>query len=48
MGTRSYQNKAGPSRNVSEFIDTVFHEEHTEEINNLQEEDCNIDDQAHP
>ena len=44
METRSHQNKAGPSWSVSKIIDTVFHAEHTEEINNLQEEDCGIDD----
>ncbi len=44
MEIRSHQNKTGPSWNVSKIIDTVFHDEHTEEINNLQEEDCGIDD----
>ncbi len=31
---------------VSEVIDTVFHDEHTEEINNLHEEDCDIGDEC--
>ncbi len=42
--TRSHQNTAGPSRNVSEIIDSVFHNECVQEINNQQEEDCDNDD----
>ncbi len=40
METRSRQSKAGPSWNISNIIDAVFHDEDTEEINNLQGEDC--------
>ncbi len=43
--TRSHQNTAGPRRILSEMIDTVFHYEHIEEIDNLQEEDCDNDDE---
>ncbi len=46
METRSCQNKVGPSRNISEIINTVFHDEHTDEINNQQEEDCDVDDEC--
>ncbi len=43
METRSYHDKAGPSRNVEEVIGTVLYDEHIEDIDNLQEEDCDID-----
>ncbi len=33
--TRSLQSTAGPRRNVSETIDTVFHDECIEEVDNL-------------
>ncbi len=38
--TTSHQNTAGPSRNVSEIVDTVFLDGRIEEVDNLQEEDC--------
>ncbi len=46
METQSHQNKAAPSRNISQVTDIVCHDQHTEEINNLQEEDCDIVDEC--
>ncbi len=44
----SYGDKKPPKqdRNVSQIIDTVFHDECIEEINNLQEEYCDYDDEC--
>ncbi len=44
--TRNHQTTTGPSWNVSEINDTIFHDECIEKINNLQEEDCDNDDEC--